>query len=248
MMNDKNIKPIPITDDVWMVPCSISKDKKEYQAIGRPYNSDIKSDRLQARQFWLPEEDETLRDLVLHKGTHRWSLIAKEVNSIVHNGMPIRQGKQCRERWYNHLNDGLIKGNWTPEEDIIILEKQLEWGNKWSDIARLLKGRTENQVKNRWKSITKRSKKSRKGREQIKTIISEKKGLEPESVPLSSVMPISPMIVSSPGFIPFAFDDHGFSNLADQIKTIYQIGMTGMQQTDVSPSAFLFLNSPNVRQ
>ncbi|CAG9314566.1 unnamed protein product [Blepharisma stoltei] len=248
-MDDKNIKPIQITDDVWMVPCAISKDKKEYHPFGRPFNSDINWDRAQARQSWLPEEDETLRDLINKRGPHHWSLIAREVNAIVHNGMPIRQGKQCRERWYNHLNDGLRKGSWSPEEDVLILEKQLEWGNRWSDIARLLKGRTENQVKNRWKSLTRKAEKiCPKGLDPIKFLISEMKVPEPESVNLSSVMPVSPLIISSPGFIPFAFNDLGFSNLADQIKTTYQMGMSGLQQPDPSPSTLLFLNSPNVRQ
>jgi hypothetical protein len=40
-------------------------------------------------------------------------------------------GKQCRERWFNHLDPAVRKGDWTVEEDRLIWEKQQEIGNKW---------------------------------------------------------------------------------------------------------------------
>lgn len=98
---------------------------------------------------WLPEEDSLLRQLVGKFGPKRWALIASHI--------PGRAGKQCRERWLNHLDTRVIKSDWTPEEDVILLEAQQRVGNKWSEIARLLPGRAENAVKNRFNSlITKR--------------------------------------------------------------------------------------------
>ncbi|KAJ8602213.1 hypothetical protein CTAYLR_003645 [Chrysophaeum taylorii] len=98
---------------------------------------------------WLPEEDALLRQHVAKFGPKRWALIATHI--------PGRAGKQCRERWLNHLDTRVIKSDWTPEEDGILLDAQQRVGNKWSEIARLLPGRAENAVKNRFNSlITKR--------------------------------------------------------------------------------------------
>ena len=48
---------------------------------------------------------------------------------------------QCRERWFNHLDPALKKGGWTEEEDAILVEAQMKWGNSWTKIAKLLPGR-----------------------------------------------------------------------------------------------------------
>lgn len=39
------------------------------------------------------------------------------------------------------------------QEDIILLQKYLEVGKRWSLVTKLLTGRTENAVKNRWKLL-----------------------------------------------------------------------------------------------
>jgi hypothetical protein len=59
-------------------------------------------------------------------------------------------GKQCRERWCNHLDPTLKKEPWSEEEDRILRESQASMGNKWTKITELLPGRPENSIKNRW--------------------------------------------------------------------------------------------------
>ena len=66
--------------------------------------------------------------------------------------MPGRIGKQCRERWHNHLDPNISKRKWTMEEDLLIVKLHLVHGNRWCDIAKQVDGRTDNAIKNRYNS------------------------------------------------------------------------------------------------
>ena len=149
-------KPIHLEGDIWLVPCIANHLDNDYKPLLKPLDTSLNSNEYTRKHLWTAQEDETLRTLILARGPRGWSVIAKELNSLIHNGLNIRQGRQCRERWFNHVDPALNKGQWSLAEDELLLSLQVQLGNKWSEISKELKGRNENAVKNRWKSIIKK--------------------------------------------------------------------------------------------
>jgi len=107
-------------------------------------NSEMREERHINKKPWTAEEDNSIVHLVNKYGPN-WVLVS--------NNMTGRTGKQCRERYYNHLQSNIKKGDWTQDEDQIILRLQAKYGNHWVKIMRELPGRTDNAIKNRFHAL-----------------------------------------------------------------------------------------------
>jgi len=118
------------------------------------------SKTVNAKRAWTEEEDEKLLEAVTKYGPQRWSLISTHLVG--------RVGKQCRERWFNHLCPEVSKGEWTAEEDEAIALGVRELGTKWSEIVKRLPGRTDNAIKNRYNSNKRRELRAERREEEEK--------------------------------------------------------------------------------
>ncbi|KAL3636272.1 Transcription factor [Castilleja foliolosa] len=97
---------------------------------------------------WSQEEDDILRNQIRVHGTENWTIIASKFKD--------KTTRQCRRRWFTYLNSDFKKGGWSPEEDMLLCEAQKIFGNRWTEIAKVVSGRTDNAVKNRFTTLCKK--------------------------------------------------------------------------------------------
>ncbi|KAI5010835.1 hypothetical protein ZWY2020_012972 [Hordeum vulgare] len=94
---------------------------------------------------WTEEEDKALVEYIQKRGGNvgSWRGLPKAAGLN-------RCGKSCRLRWTNYLRPDIKRGNFSDEEERLIISLHAGLGNKWSTIATHLEGRTDNEIKNYW--------------------------------------------------------------------------------------------------
>uniref|UniRef100_A0ACD5YBW3 Uncharacterized protein n=1 Tax=Avena sativa TaxID=4498 RepID=A0ACD5YBW3_AVESA len=110
--------------------------------------ADAGADELR-RGPWTVDEDVLLANYIAAHGEGRWNALARRAGLR-------RTGKSCRLRWLNYLRPDLRRGGMTAEEQLLVLELHARWGNRWSKIAQHLPGRTDNEIKNYWRTRVQR--------------------------------------------------------------------------------------------
>ena len=139
-------------EDTWEFLGSVFPTKG-YNLVRKKWMSMLKANL--SKHPWSQREDELLTRVIGTYGTDsKWKKIAEEFNKLSDTSV-YRHSKQCRERWINHLDPSIKRGEWNDEDDVKLLMGVVQIGRKWSEIAKLLGDRTENAVKNRWHSLTK---------------------------------------------------------------------------------------------
>ncbi|KAI3686503.1 hypothetical protein L1987_80182 [Smallanthus sonchifolius] len=98
---------------------------------------------------WTPEEDIILVSYIQEHGPGNW-------RSVPTNTGLLRCSKSCRLRWTNYLRPGIKRGNFTDQEEKMIIHLQALLGNRWAAIASYLPQRTDNDIKNYWNTHLKK--------------------------------------------------------------------------------------------
>jgi hypothetical protein len=127
------------------IAASVFASKRTPDQVRRRFHTVVQTGLVKGH--WTADEDRVIVDCI-NRGITKWSEIASYI--------PGRIGKQCRERWSNHLAPTLNRSPFSPEEDAILENAVAKLGTRWIEVARRLPGRSENACKNRFNSTMRR--------------------------------------------------------------------------------------------
>jgi hypothetical protein len=131
-----------------VMPASGPPDRRppESGASSTPGSGDKNSRKKAGPKVWTKEEDHLLLNMVQSmRMPMKWSIVAQQ--------MVERTGKQCRERYVNHLNPRLKVADWNPVEDATIFHLYNTAGSHWAKMSKMIPGRTDNGIKNRFHNL-----------------------------------------------------------------------------------------------
>ncbi|KAK8865516.1 hypothetical protein M9Y10_011072 [Tritrichomonas musculus] len=137
--------PIQNNDNNSHQKCLNTNSTNRTPKIEKKGDSLKQSPNKKSRNRFTREEDEKIKKLVNIFGTQSWILISKF--------MLGRSPKQIRDRYSNYLIPGLFLGEWSKEEDELLIKLFDQYGPKWSIIQNFFPNRGNNSIKNRWHNI-----------------------------------------------------------------------------------------------
>ena len=122
------------------------ENKRSYSIRSKDSNC-ISNNKKQSKSIiskgpWKSPENQLLIDWIKKNGPRNWTKCAELIKG--------RTGKQCREHWNNSLNSEIKKGDWSAEEDLLIMVFHKKFNGSWKKMIPLFKSRTENSIKNRF--------------------------------------------------------------------------------------------------
>jgi hypothetical protein len=106
-------------------------------------------ERRKHRSVFTTTEDELLAVAIERLGPKDWDSISQQV--------PGRSTRQCRDRWLNYLSPDVNRMPWTTDEDALLFDLLQTHGPKWGCLVTFFHNRTQNNIKNRWNTVTRKA-------------------------------------------------------------------------------------------
>lgn len=132
----------------------LSSNRREFESVISSVSSPFVDSTIKLKKLFTKAEDEIIKRKVGEYGTKNWKIVA--------SFLPERTPRQVRERWKNYLGPNIKNGEWTQEEDELLMELISIYGTKWSKISKYFENRTDTNVKNRSALLKRKAKNSKK--------------------------------------------------------------------------------------
>ena len=199
-------------------------------------NSREQSKKITRHKF-TPEEDEILKRLVTTYGPSDWGTIASHFGN--------RSARQCRDRWKHYISPDVVTGNWTEEENELLLKKHEEHGSQWSIIAKSFPGRTDIGVKNHFISLSSKKNKDTITKSHQRAVLLPNKSENGETFQQSMAEEITPEVVQQIQEQMQQLTPESFQQIQRQLQTQGDhIPIQMLQQLTQQSASFLSLNDP----